>query len=139
TARVLSGFVHALCVRTFAQDFVERLARAATVPVVNALTDATHPLQLLADLLALRQRLGRLAGLKAAWIGDGNNVAHALGVAAALMAAAAPDAVALHCLPAPRGEEIAADVLDGPRSLAWEAAEARLHTAKAVLEWTIAH
>ena len=84
TARVLSRMVHAVCIRTFSHEWLERFARAATIPVVNALTDLTHPLQLLADLLVLRERFGRTEGLKVAWIGDGNNVAHAFIEAAPL-------------------------------------------------------
>jgi ornithine carbamoyltransferase len=83
TARVLSRYVHALVVRTFAQERLERLARAATVPVVNALSDREHPCQALADLLTIRERLGRLAGVRVAYVGDGNNVAHSLLLAGA--------------------------------------------------------
>ena len=84
TARVMSSYCAAIVIRTFAQSDVEQMAAAATVPVVNALTDDHHPCQALADLLTLRERLGDLRGLPLAYIGDGNNVAHSLIEAAAL-------------------------------------------------------
>lgn len=209
TARVLSRYAAALVVRTGAHGLIEAMARAADAPVVNALTDRFHPTEALADLLTLQERFGRLDGLKLAYVGDGNNVAHSLLFAAgragvelrvasppgfepdpdvlraaradgaiaivtadpaeavagadavytdvwvsmgqeadaderrrrlapyrvseALMALAAPHAAFLHCLPAHRGEEVEAAVIDGPRSLAFEQAENRLHTAKAIL------
>ena len=200
-------------IRTFADDDVRRFAEASTVPVVNALTDGHHPCQALADLLTLQQRFGRLHGLKVAYVGDGNNVAHSLLEACALagvdiaiatppgyecdrdvvavassiagrrgtgvlethdplvaaadadavytdvwvsmgddaertarteafapyrvdagvMDVAGPDAVFMHCLPAHRGEEVSATVIDGPQSVVFEQAENRLHTAVAVL------
>lgn len=213
TARVVSRMCDAIVVRTHAHADVEELAAWSRVPVINALTDAHHPLQALADLMTLEEHFGRLAGLEIAWVGDGNNVLHSLVEAAALagvgvriaapagyepdpaviaaasaraaeqgasisvssdpreavagahavvtdvfvsmgeeaqaaekmaafadyqvdealMAAAADDAVFLHCLPAHRGEEVAAAVIDGPRSLVWDEAENRLHTTLAVL------
>ena len=78
TARVLSGYTAAIAVRTFAQAMLEELAAHATVPVINALSDAHDPCQALADLLTLKERFGRLQGLKLAYVGDGNNVAHSL-------------------------------------------------------------
>jgi ornithine carbamoyltransferase len=212
TARVLSGYCHAIMLRTFAQARVVALARAATVPVINGLTDEHHPCQVATDLFTVREHFAnrRLDELVYAWIGDGNNmasswieaaglfglrlrlacpagfapdaalVAEARGrggevlvtddprvaasgahvistdvwasmgqeddaarrqkafsgfcVDAALLARGAPDAVVMHCLPAHRGEEISADVLDGPRSLAWVQADNRLHVGKALLE-----
>jgi ornithine carbamoyltransferase len=182
------------------------MASAASVPVINALTDDHHPCQALADMLTLRERFGRLEGLRVAYVGDGNNVAHSLIEAAmvagfelslacppgylpdaaitreagpavhvfrdprdavagahavytdvwvsmgdeqerrarmtdlaayrvdgGLMRLASHDAIFLHCLPAHRGEEVAAEVIDGPRSAVWEQAANRLPTEQAVL------
>ena len=212
-ARNLSRLVDAIVLRTFAHDTLTEMATASSVPVVNALTDAEHPCQALADLLTLRRRFGRLQGLSLAFIGDGNNVAHSLMLAGALagldvriatpigyepdptvvarsralgarhrgrisigtdpidavrdadavytdvwtsmgreseakerrarflgfevneslLAHAAPHVVALHCMPAHRGEEISASVLDGPRALALEQAENRRYVQESVL------
>ena len=179
TARVLSGYLDSLAIRTHAHAEVESFAAAASIPVVNALTDEAHPLQALADLQTVRERFGSLDGLRLAWIGDGNNVCASLAEAcsllgvdfacasppgyelpgvvcaddpreaasgahvlvtdvwtsmgqeaeaaqrraalsgyridAALLAGADADAIVLHCLPAHPGEEVAADVLYGPR------------------------
>ena len=210
TARVLSGYVDGIMIRTFGQDTVEELARHATVPVINGLTDRYHPCQLLADLLTIRQILGeeRLETMTVAWLGDGNNMAHSwlnaaalLGfelrlavpegydpdpeivewagartrvlltrdpeeaargahvvstdvwasmgqeeeaearkkafapyqVNARLMGLADPEAIFLHCLPAHRGEEVTAEVIDGSRSAVFQEAENRLHAQKALL------
>lgn len=76
TARVLSRYVDALMVRTYSQELVEELARWGTAPVINGLTDLLHPCQILADLLTIRERRDTLSGLRVAWVGDGNNVAH---------------------------------------------------------------
>lgn len=212
TARMLSAYAHAVVYRTHGHDRVEALARHATIPIVNGLSDDYHPCQLLADLQTVRARTGgRLDGVRVAWIGDGNNMAHSWILAAArtgivlrlacpegyepradvverarvlgadvevvrdartaadgaavvttdvwasmgqeeeqavrarafadyqvtpsLMRAAADDAIFLHCLPAHRGEEVAASVIDGPASCVWEEAENRLHVQKALLEW----
>jgi ornithine carbamoyltransferase len=200
-ARTLERYVDAIVARVVRHSALEEMAAAARVPVVNALTDREHPCQALADLLTLRQRFGRLAGLRLAWVGDANNVFRSLALAApplgidlriahppgqplepalaavvrattepteavdgadavytdvwvsigdddvaerrralaryavdaALMRHAAPHAVALHCLPAHRGEEISAEVLDGPRSLAWDQAANRLPIQQAIL------
>lgn len=209
TARVLSRYVDGVMIRTFAQKEVEELAEPASVPVINGLTDLLHPCQLLADLLTLREEFGpRLAGLRVAWIGDGNNMANSwinaagiLGfelrlavpeghdpsaeilaaaqaessvellrdpieavhgahvvctdtwmsmgqegdseslarvftpyqVTASLMQEASREAVFLHCLPAHRGEEVTAEVIDGSQSRVFDEAENRLHVQKAVL------
>ena len=204
TARVVSRMCDAIIIRTFAQADVDALAAHASVPVINALTDDHHPLQALADLMTIEERLGALEGRTIAWVGDGNNVFHSLAQAAALagmhvriaapegydadgaaiaglgvtelrdpaeavagadvvvtdvfvsmgeeaqrdakmaafagyqvdaalMAQAAPDAIFMHCLPAHRGEEVAAEVIDGPQSVVWDEAENRLHTTIAVL------
>jgi len=218
TARVLSRYVAAIVLRTSGDDRITALAGAATVPVVNALTDGSHPCQVLADLQTLAERRGRLSGLTLSYLGDAaNNMAHSyllggataglhvrvagpeghdpdpavvaraaeiaagtggsvrvlhdpaaaadgadvlatdvwtsmgqeddgrdrLGpfrpyaVDGAALALAAPDAVVLHCLPAHRGEEIAADVIDGPQSAVWDQAENRLHAQKALLTWLL--
>jgi ornithine carbamoyltransferase len=78
TGRVLSRYIDAIVLRTFGQERLEGLARTATVPIVNALSDFEHPCQALADLLTVQERKGRLAGLTLTYIGDGNNVAHSL-------------------------------------------------------------
>jgi ornithine carbamoyltransferase len=216
TARVLARYLDALVVRTFEHSKIEEMAKFADVPVVNALTDASHPCQVLADLLTVTERFGadalaRGTGLRVAWVGDGNNMANSwleacalLGfelrlacpagydpdpaliartggrarvvrepreavegahvvntdvwasmgqeaetevrsqkfagylVDEALLAAARPDAIVLHCLPAHRGEEISEGVLEGQRSAVWDEAENRLHAQKALLELLLA-
>jgi len=211
TARVLSRYVHAVTARVYSHSTVVHLAAHATVPVVNALSDWEHPLQILADLQTMRQRFGKLEGLSLAWVGDGNNVCNSLILASAilgmqitvasprgyqpkaqiieqarrlggqpviteepsaaaegadvlvtdtwvsmgdeaeeaerlrvfgkyqvnagLMGLAAPRAIALHCLPAHRGQEITDEVMDGPKSAVFDEAENRLHTSKAVMAW----
>jgi ornithine carbamoyltransferase len=84
TARVLSRYLHALVVRTFGQERLEELAAAGSIPIINALSDHSHPCQVLADLQTIRARLGTLAGIRLAYVGDGNNVAHSLLRAGAL-------------------------------------------------------
>jgi ornithine carbamoyltransferase len=208
-AYVLSRYLDAIVIRTFAQQVVEEIAEHAYIPVVNGLTDDTHPCQALADAMTIRERLGGFDGARVAWLGDGNNVcaslmvmcaklgmefvaatppgyepspvaieaANAAGgspvlvvdprdavaganvlctdvwtsmgqeeererrqrelaahrIDAAVLDAAAPDAIVLHCLPAHIGEEITEDVLYGPRCAAWDQAENRLHSEKALL------
>ena len=83
TAAVLSRYVHAVVLRTFEQERLERLARGGSIPVINALSDYEHPCQALADLMTIRERKGRLAGLRLAYLGDGNNVTHSLLLAGA--------------------------------------------------------
>lgn len=223
TARVLSRYVDGILIRTFAQAEVEELARAASVPVINGLTDLLHPCQVMADLLTVAEEFGAggaggetgagvgeidFSALRIAWIGDGNNMANSwlnaayrfgfdlrlacpegydpdpeilaraerLGVARLgrdpgeaaadahvvttdvwasmgqggqrearleafaefqvdeeLMALACSKAIFLHCLPAHRGEEVSAEVIDGPRSRVFQEAENRLHIIKALL------
>ncbi|MBF7083441.1 ornithine carbamoyltransferase [Desulfallas sp. Bu1-1] len=213
TGRVLGRYVDGIMIRTFAQSDVEELAEHAPVPVINGLTDLLHPCQILADLLTVREHKGRLAGLKLAYVGDGNNVCHSLLFGCAktgvhisvaspegyqpreeivatarddagetgatvtittdpaeavsgadvvvtdvwasmgqeneqqarlkvfapyqvngrLVAGAKPDYIFLHCLPAHRGEEVAAEIIDGPHSVVFDEAENRLHAQKAVM------
>ena len=213
TAQVLSRYVDGIMARTFAHKTVEDLAKYATVPVINGLTDFNHPCQALADLQTIEERFGRVAGLKLAYVGDGNNVAHSLMMAAAKvgmdfacaapagysmdaayvakakavaaergtavvettdpyeavrgahvvytdvwasmgqeaeqakrvkdfagwevdgakMATAAPEAIFMHCLPAHRGEEVSAEVCDGPQSVIYDQAENRMHMQKAIM------
>jgi ornithine carbamoyltransferase len=85
TARVLSRYLDALVIRTFGQDRLEEWAHHATIPVINGLTDSHHPCQILADLLTIDEKKGRLAGLVVAYVGDGNNVAHSLLEGCAMM------------------------------------------------------
>ncbi len=210
TARVLSRMVDAVMLRTNEHDTVERFAGAADVPVINGLTSASHPCQIIADLMTLEAHRGPVAGKTIAWVGDGNNVCasylHAAGklgfrlkiaspvqyspsgvdlaraveaggrvelsddpleavrgadcvvadtwvsmgdvdydarmialspfaVDDDLMDLAGPETMFLHCLPAHRGEEVTDEVLDGPRSLVWDAAENRIHAQKSILAW----
>lgn len=213
TARVLSRYVDAIMIRTTQASKLEELAHYATVPVINGLTDTSHPCQLMADVMTLEQHKGSAAGKVVAWSGDGNNVVaswvhaavrfnfdlkiacpeslqppqrlidwaraegghvevtsvpeHAaagadcvvtdtwvsMGVEVSvnrhnllapyrvdekLMARAKPDAIFMHCLPAKRGEEVTAGVIDGPRSVVWDEAENRLHAQKGILAWCLA-
>ncbi|MDC3953577.1 ornithine carbamoyltransferase [Polyangium jinanense] len=211
TARVLGRMVSAVTYRTSTTARFEAMARACRAPVLNALTDDAHPMQVLADLHTTREARGRLEGLRICWVGDASNVARSWIEAAGLLklditlatppafapplpeveeararggritvtsdareaakdadvlltdvwvsmgqedereyrigalspyritqelvSLASPEVVVLHCLPAHRGEEIDADVLEGPRSFVWDAVESRLHTSKALLEW----
>jgi ornithine carbamoyltransferase len=125
TARVLSAYTVAIVVRTFGQHEVEALAASADVPVINALTDMHHPCQAVADLMTLEEHFGALSGLKLAYVGDGNNVAHSLMEAAAMvgmdivLAAPAdfqPDAgILLEAEVAARTHGCAVAVTDDPR------------------------
>ena len=212
TARVLSRYVDAIMIRTTESAKLEELVQHATVPVINGLTDASHPCQLMADVMTLQEHKGPLAGKIVAWSGDANNVAaswvHAavrfgfalrlacpeelgpprrlinwaqqeggrvsltaepaeavagadcvvtdtwisMGVEASvnrhnllapyrvdeqLMAHAKPDAIFMHCLPAKRGQEVTAGVIDGPQSVVWDEAENRLHAQKGILAWCL--
>lgn len=213
TARVLSGYLDGIMIRTFSQETVEELAQYATIPVINGLTDMYHPCQVLADLLTIREVKGKLEGVKLAYIGDGNNMAHSLMIGASmlgmeaviaspmgyqpdkevtetalklaekhgatititddpqeaacqadiiytdvwasmgqeeeqtkrekdfqgfqvnekLLSLAKKDAHFMHCLPAHRGEEVTAEVIDGKQSIVFLQAENRLHAQKALM------
>jgi len=212
TARVLSRYVDAIMVRTFSSSVARELAQYASVPVINGLTDDSHPCQLMADVMTFEEHRGDVRGKVFAWSGDGNNVAaswihaaqrfgfelriatpeqlrppqHLLDWAAAngakvtlyndpeaavadadavvtdcwvsmgdddvasrhnmlapyrvderLMAQAKPDALFMHCLPAHRGEEVSAEVIDGPQSVVFDEAENRLHSQKGILRWCL--
>ena len=215
TARVLSRYVDAIVIRTTAESKLLELAEHATVPVINGLTDRTHPCQLMADVMTFEEHRGPIAGRRVAWSGDGNNMATSWIHAAArfgfqlrlacpaqlappddvlewaraeggqvavtadveaavadadavvtdiwvsmgdedvvstqqrhnllcgyqvderLMGLAKPDAIFMHCLPAHRGEEVTASVIDGPRSVVWDEAENRLHAQKGILLWCL--
>lgn len=211
TGRVLSRYLDGLVVRTYSQNLLEELAAAASIPVINGLTDLYHPCQILSDLMTILEKKGKLEGLKIVWVGDGNNVAHSWINAAAilslklvvacpkgyqpdesiladavkdtkgeivvlsdpeeavrdadviytdvwasmgqesehglrkeifkpsqvregLLALGKQDVMVMHCLPAHRGEEISADVLEGANSVVWDQAENKLHMHKAILE-----
>jgi ornithine carbamoyltransferase len=107
TATVLSRYLDGLMIRTFAQDDVEELARHATIPVINGLTDSAHPCQALADVMTIRERLGRLEGVRIAYLGDGNNVCASLMVAAAKLGMELVAATPEGYEPDPRVVEIA--------------------------------
>jgi ornithine carbamoyltransferase len=113
TARVLSRYLDAIMIRTYAQADVEELARTATIPVINGLTDASHPCQALADVMTIRERLGRLEGVRLTFLGDGNNVCASLMVAAAKLG--------MHFVAGvPEGYEPAERALDAARTAAEE-------------------
>ena len=214
TGHVLSRYVHCIMARVNRHADLQRLAASSSVPVINGLSDLHHPVQILADLLTLKERKKKLRGLKVAWVGDGDNVCNSwmfgaalagiefvaatpkgyeppgdiiaqarrlasqngasvavvsdpieavaradcvitdtfvsMGleeekrrrteaflpryqVSGALMAKAKKDAIFQHCLPAHRGEEVTAEVMDGPQSVIFDEAENRLHTEKALL------
>jgi len=212
TARVLSRYVDAIMLRTTKEEKLLELAEHASVPVINGLTDRTHPCQLMADVMTVEEHLGPIAGKTVVWSGDGNNMATSWIHAAVqfdfelrlacpeqlmppadvlrwaaraggrvsvtseveravrgadcvvtdawvsmgdgevadrhnllapfrvdehLMGLAKPQAIFLHCLPAHRGEEVTAAVIDGPRSAVWDEAENRLHAQKAILAWCL--
>jgi ornithine carbamoyltransferase len=212
TARVLSRYVDAIMIRILSQEDLAELARYASVPVINGLTKATHPCQVMADVMTFEEHRGPIAGRTIAWTGDSNNVlaswiqaaqrfAFEINIAtppelapppaliewarkggakvnltrdpyeavrgaecvitdcwvsmgdaedehrhnllapyqvnARLMAAAEPNAIFMHCLPAHRGEEVTDDVIDGPQSVVFDEAENRLHAQKGVLAWCL--
>jgi ornithine carbamoyltransferase len=113
TATVLSRYVDGIMIRTFAQDDVEELARHGSVPVINGLTDSSHPCQALADVMTIRERLGRLEGVRVAYLGDGNNVCASLMVACAKLGA--PFVAAT-----PQGYEPSAEVVEVAREAGGE-------------------
>lgn len=212
TARVLSRYVDAIMIRAAQDETLRELAENACVPVINGLTDRSHPCQLMADVMTFEEHRGDIRGKRIAWCGDGNNMARTWIQAAArfgfelrlgcppelapsgdsvawarregasvqvtgdpveavdgahcvvtdtwismgdtdgeerlrllapyrvderLMSRARPDAVFMHCLPASRDREVAGEVLDGPRSIAWDEAENRLHSQKGILTWCL--
>ncbi len=204
TARVLSRFVDIIMLRAYSHNTLLELAEHSTVPVINGLTDHSHPCQIMADILTFEERLGNIKGKKIAWVGDWNNVlvswihaaekfAFDLHIACPkelvqatsgkhlkfcespaecvkdvdcvvtdtwtsmgdknpdlrrnllvnyqvdekLMALAKKDAIFLHCLPAHRGEEVSAAVIDGKQSAVWDEAENRLHAQKAIMVWCL--
>jgi len=214
TARVLSRYVDAIMIRTTSEANLLEMAEHASVPVINGLTDRTHPCQLMADVMTFEEHRGPIAGKVVVWSGDGNNMAsswiHAAvrfgfelrlacpeqlsppaevlawakaeggnivvtsaveeAVAGAdcvvtdtwvsmgdedgdspnrhnllrpyqvddrLMALAKPEAIFMHCLPAHRGHEVTASVIDGPQSVVWDEAENRLHAQKGILYWCL--
>jgi ornithine carbamoyltransferase len=107
TATVLSRYLDGLMIRTFAQDDVEELARHASIPVINGLTDSAHPCQALADVMTIRERFGRLEDLTVAYLGDGNNVCASLMVACAKLGAAFRAATPEGYDPDPKAVELA--------------------------------
>ena len=213
-ARIMEGYHSVIAARVFAHQIVERLASAASIPVVNMLSDRSHPTQAVADALTMQQRLGPLSAKTVAYVGDYNNVARSLGeisallgmhvrlgcppgfdasdaelerllllgaasveqptrpgdavagahavhtdtwvsmgqeddkearrqafegftVDAGMMSAADPDAIFLHCLPAYRGFEVSAEVIDGPRSAVFQQGHNRMHATRAVLAFLV--
>jgi ornithine carbamoyltransferase len=213
TARVLSRYVDVIMLRTTNEEKLRELAEHASVPVINGLTDRTHPCQLMADVMTFEEHCGPILGRKVTWSGDGNNMAtswihaaerfgftlhlacpaelnppkdvvdwarsrgakiHVSGdvdaavsdadcivtdtwismgdkdtsdrhnllkayqVDERVMALAKRDAIFMHCLPAHRGEEVTASVIDGPQSVVWDEAENRLHAQKGILYWCLA-
>src|SRR6266542_2261201 len=124
TAHVLSRYLHAIMIRTYAQSDVEALAEHASIPVINGLTDSSHPCQALADVMTIRERFGRVEGLKVVYLGDGNNVCASLMVACAKLGADFVAATPTDYAPAPEAVEAARDtggsieLTDDPRAAA---------------------
>lgn len=212
TAQVLSRYVDGVMLRVLKHTTLTEFVKHATVPVINGLSDYSHPCQIVADIMTFEEAHGPIEGRSVAWVGDGNNVAtswvHAAvrlgfelriatpkslapkrslidwarseggtvtvttnarkavagvdcittdtwvsmgdknvkqrladlapyGVDAKMMKAASADAIFLHCLPAYRGKEVSAEVIDGPQSLVFDEAENRLHAQKAILAWCL--
>ncbi|MEI1420859.1 ornithine carbamoyltransferase [Bacillus cabrialesii] len=111
TAKVLSGYVDAIMIRTFEHEKVEELAKEADIPVINGLTDKYHPCQALADLLTIKEMKGELKGVKVAYIGDGNNVAHSLMIGCAKMGCDISIA-------SPKGYEVLDEAVEAAKSAA---------------------
>ena len=195
--RTLACYHAIIAARVFDHGLLEQMAAVNAAPVLNMLSGTDHPLQALADLLTIKQLLGRLEGARIAFIGEGNNVARSLGQACALagaefviaspaghgfedstadpaeavegadivytdvwvsmggddsaerralfepyqvdeaLMALAPKAHFMHCLPARRGEEVTAPVIDGPRSAVWRQAANRMHSARGAMLWVM--
>jgi ornithine carbamoyltransferase len=124
TAMVLSRYLDAIMIRTFAQDDVEQLAEHGSIPVINGLTDRSHPCQALADVMTIRERLGRLEGVRVVYLGDGNNVCHSLMVACTRLGA---DFVAA----TPPGYEPDSEIVEAARR---EGSVELLHDPRAAVE-----
>jgi ornithine carbamoyltransferase len=195
--RTLACYHAIIAARVFDHGLLEQMAAVNAAPVLNLLSGSDHPLQALADLLTIKQLLGRVEGARVAFIGEGNNVSRSLAQACALagaefviasppghglegsitdpeeaiegsdivytdvwvsmggedseerraafetyqvdeaLIARAPNAWFMHCLPARRGEEVTAPVIDGPRSAVWRQAENRMHTARGAMLWLL--
>jgi ornithine carbamoyltransferase len=137
--RTLSTYVCAVVARNVTQRTLAAFARAASVPVINVHSPGHHPCQALADLLTLRERFGALEGLVLAYVGAANDVSlvtdptEAVAGADAVMRLARPNAAFMHCLPAHRGEEVEASVIDGRHAVVWEQVANRLPTEQAVI------
>jgi ornithine carbamoyltransferase len=123
TATVLSRYVDGIMIRTFDQDDVEELSRHASIPVINGLTDSSHPCQALADVMTIRERLGRIEGVRVAYLGDGNNVCASLMVACAKLGAPFAAATPEGYEPRPEVVEIAREA-GGEVELSHDAREA---------------
>jgi len=163
TSRVLSEMVDVAMLRTHSHETIEHFASVSSIPVINGLSDQLHPCQLLADMQTFYEIRGSIEGATITWLGAGNsnmcnsfiNTAKLLGftlniacpsdlapddqlVDDKLMQIASKDAIFMHCLPAHRGEEVTASVIDGPQSVVWQEAGNRLHAQKALLEMLVA-
>src|SRR5574343_517055 len=155
-AQVISRMSDIVMIRTFEQDIIERFAANSRVPVINGLTNEYHPCQILADIYTFIEHRGPIQGKTVAWVGDSNNVCNTWLQAAEvldfnvhvstppgyeddadMMRVANTGALFMHCLPAHRGEEVTADVIDGPQSVVWDEAENRLHVQKALMEYLL--
>ena len=136
TARVLSRYIDGIMIRTFDQAEVENLAEYGNIPIINGLTDLSHPCQVLADLMTIREYKGKLDGLKMCYIGEAEirkKAFKGFQINDEVMAVAKPDAMVQHCLPAHREEEITAKVFEEHANEIFDEAENRLHAQKAVM------